>query len=252
MPRFAACVPRRAREDPGHPRESREFARGLTGAKDGLNGEARSARRSASASRRAIPRQRRPRMHRQTPLGALIRGIVSGAIGTAAMDMFLFSRYRRGGGERGLVEWESSAGMTSWEDAPAPAHVGNHRRGIVRPQTSADAGALGQQRDALGVRNRQRRPVRPRRWIAAGTANPLRVAVRSVGLGQRLRDPAGGQALRADLEVRRQDPRKGSERTPRVRPGHGRRTAFCFSTRRRWPPRSTRFWHAKAAFPPEE
>ena len=26
-------------------------------------------------------------MHRQTPLGALIRGIVAGAIGTAAMDI---------------------------------------------------------------------------------------------------------------------------------------------------------------------
>lgn len=63
-------------------------------------------------------------MHRQTPVGALIRGLVAGAIGTAAMDMFLFSRYRRGGGERRLSEWESSAGLTSWEDAPAPAHLG--------------------------------------------------------------------------------------------------------------------------------
>ena len=63
-------------------------------------------------------------MHRQTPVGAMIRGLVAGAIGTAAMDMFLFSRYRRSGGERPFAEWESSAGLTSWEDAPAPAHVG--------------------------------------------------------------------------------------------------------------------------------
>ena len=42
-------------------------------------------------------------------------GLFAGAIGTVAMDMFLFSRYRRGGGERGLVEWESSAGLTSWD-----------------------------------------------------------------------------------------------------------------------------------------
>jgi hypothetical protein len=190
-------------------------------------------------------------MHRQTPLGALIRGIVAGAIGTAAMDMFLFSRYRRGGGERGLVEWESSAGMTSWEDAPAPAHVGKRIvEGLFDLRLPPTRARLVNNVMHWGYGIANGGP--PRRWIAAGTANPLRVAVRSVGLGQQLRDPAGGQALRADLEVRRQDPRKGSERTPRVRPGHGRRTASCFSTRRRWPPRSTRFWHAKAAFPPEE
>ncbi len=63
-------------------------------------------------------------MPRQTPVGALIRGLVAGAIGTAAMDMFLFSRYRRGGGDRRFTKWESSAGLTSWKDAPAPAQVG--------------------------------------------------------------------------------------------------------------------------------
>ena len=40
------------------------------------------------------------------------------------MDAFLFARYRRNGGESGAKEWESSAGVTSWEEAPAPAHVG--------------------------------------------------------------------------------------------------------------------------------
>jgi hypothetical protein len=63
-------------------------------------------------------------MRRQTPIGALVRGLVAGAIGTAAMDAFLYARYRQGGGETGLAAWESSAGVTTWEDAPAPAHVG--------------------------------------------------------------------------------------------------------------------------------
>jgi Protein of unknown function (DUF1440) len=58
-----------------------------------------------------------------TPLGALIRGLVAGAIGTAAFDAFLFARYRQGGGETPFAEWEFSSGMT-WETAPAPAHVG--------------------------------------------------------------------------------------------------------------------------------
>jgi hypothetical protein len=40
------------------------------------------------------------------------------------MDSFLFARYRRDGGDSSLGEWESSAGVTTWDEAPAPAHVG--------------------------------------------------------------------------------------------------------------------------------
>jgi hypothetical protein len=40
------------------------------------------------------------------------------------MDTFLFARYRRNGGGSSAKEWEFSAGVTSWEQAPAPAHVG--------------------------------------------------------------------------------------------------------------------------------
>jgi hypothetical protein len=59
-----------------------------------------------------------------SPIGAVIRGIVAGVIGTAAMDALLFARYRRGGGDSPFAAWEFSSGITSWEDAPAPAHVG--------------------------------------------------------------------------------------------------------------------------------
>jgi hypothetical protein len=59
-----------------------------------------------------------------TPLGAVARGLVAGALGTATMDAFLFARYRRDGGGSSAWDWESSAGVTSWEEAPAPAHVG--------------------------------------------------------------------------------------------------------------------------------
>jgi hypothetical protein len=61
---------------------------------------------------------------RLTPLGALIRGAVAGAAGTAAMDAVLFARYRRGGGTSNAKEWELSDGLSGWEDAPAPAQVG--------------------------------------------------------------------------------------------------------------------------------
>ena len=59
-----------------------------------------------------------------TPVGAVARGILAGAAGTAAMDTLLFARYRRGGGADSAFAWESSAGVTNWEGAPAPAHVG--------------------------------------------------------------------------------------------------------------------------------
>jgi hypothetical protein len=60
----------------------------------------------------------------RTPVSAVATGLAAGAIGTAAMDALLFARYRRGGGETPLAQWESSAGLKSWEDAPAPAQVG--------------------------------------------------------------------------------------------------------------------------------
>lgn len=59
-----------------------------------------------------------------TPIGAIVRGIVAGAVGTAAMDALLFKRYRRGGGDESAGQWEFSEGLSSWEDAPAPAKVG--------------------------------------------------------------------------------------------------------------------------------
>jgi hypothetical protein len=59
-----------------------------------------------------------------TPLGALARGLIAGAVGTAAMDTLLYGRYRRGGGKEEAEEWEFSEGLSSWEDAPAPSLVG--------------------------------------------------------------------------------------------------------------------------------
>ena len=55
---------------------------------------------------------------------AVARGVAASALGTLAMDLFLYRRYRRDGGERGFGAWESSAGLASWDDAPAPAKVG--------------------------------------------------------------------------------------------------------------------------------
>jgi hypothetical protein len=57
-------------------------------------------------------------------LASIIRGASASAIGTLAMDTLLYRRYRNGGGESAFLAWESSAGLKSWEGAPAPALVG--------------------------------------------------------------------------------------------------------------------------------
>jgi hypothetical protein len=59
-----------------------------------------------------------------TPVGAVVGGLLSGAVGTAAMDTFLFVRYRLGGGKNSPEEWGFSEDLSGWEDAPAPAQVG--------------------------------------------------------------------------------------------------------------------------------
>jgi hypothetical protein len=65
-----------------------------------------------------------PIQGRQTPLGAITRGLAAGAIGTLAMDALLFARYKRGGGTERFAPWEFSSGLSSWDEAPAPALVG--------------------------------------------------------------------------------------------------------------------------------
>jgi uncharacterized protein DUF6789 len=63
-------------------------------------------------------------MHGPTPLGVVWRGLAAGAIGTTAMDLLWFYRYKRGGGEDGFIDWELSRGLASWEDAGPPAQIG--------------------------------------------------------------------------------------------------------------------------------
>lgn len=59
-----------------------------------------------------------------TPLGAILRGLVAGAVGTLAMDAVWYMRYHRGGGKEKFLDWELSTNLTSWDKAPAPALIG--------------------------------------------------------------------------------------------------------------------------------
>lgn len=63
-------------------------------------------------------------MRDRTPLGVAWRGLAAGALGTAAMDLLWFYRYKRDGGEDGFLDWEFSRGLARWEDAGPPAQIG--------------------------------------------------------------------------------------------------------------------------------
>lgn len=54
----------------------------------------------------------------------ITRGLLAAAIGTLAMDLVWYARYKRGGGESGFLDWEFSVGLNDWENASAPAKVG--------------------------------------------------------------------------------------------------------------------------------
>jgi hypothetical protein len=64
------------------------------------------------------------RSRRLTPIGAVSRGLVAGAVGTVAMDALLYAWYRRDNGKSDFAAWEFSSGLRSWDQAPAPAQVG--------------------------------------------------------------------------------------------------------------------------------
>jgi hypothetical protein len=75
-----------------------------------------------------------------TPLGAIGRGLVAGAVGTLAMDLLLHRRYRRGGGKQHFFAWEFPSGLSSWDEARVPGQVGlglEDRKQVTNQVTTA-------------------------------------------------------------------------------------------------------------------
>ena len=58
-----------------------------------------------------------------TPLGALARGALAGAVGTLVMDLVWYARYRRDGGKTAFIEWEFFT-KPDWDEVSAPGQVG--------------------------------------------------------------------------------------------------------------------------------
>jgi hypothetical protein len=71
----------------------------------------------------------------------LVAGAVAGAVGTAAMDLVLYRRYRRGGGKDSLWRWEFAGDVMSWDDASAPGQMGQKLERLVTHQDPPDAWA---------------------------------------------------------------------------------------------------------------
>jgi hypothetical protein len=80
-------------------------------------------------------------------------GALSGAVGTVAMDLLLYRRYRQEGGKDSAWWWESAEGVTSWDGASAPGQLGEKVERLVtgrpppdrwaRPTTNAVHWATG-------------------------------------------------------------------------------------------------------------
>lgn len=56
--------------------------------------------------------------------GVIRTGVIAGIVGTTAMDLVWYGRYRSGGGAASFPDWEFRSEIEGFEDAPAPARVG--------------------------------------------------------------------------------------------------------------------------------
>lgn len=67
-------------------------------------------------------------------------GAVGGALGTLAMDLVWYRRFRKGGGSQAFIDWETSDGTYGYEDAGAPARTAKAMAdmvGVDLPDSSA-------------------------------------------------------------------------------------------------------------------
>jgi hypothetical protein len=54
--------------------------------------------------------------------GALV-GAISGAVGTGAMDLVWYRRFRKGGGDQGFYAWETGKSIKGWDEVSDPGKV---------------------------------------------------------------------------------------------------------------------------------
>jgi hypothetical protein len=65
-------------------------------------------------------------------------GALAGAVGTGAMDLYLYRRYRRAGGNDSLWQWEFAGNVTNWDQASAPGQLGEKLERLVTGRPPPD------------------------------------------------------------------------------------------------------------------
>jgi len=68
-------------------------------------------------------------------------GAAAGAVGTAAMDVLLYRRYRRDGGKESFWRWELAVGVMDWDEASAPGQLGRKVERFVTGRPPPDSWA---------------------------------------------------------------------------------------------------------------
>lgn len=78
----------------------------------------------------------------QTPLRVVTCGAIAGAVGTIAMDLVWYRRYKQGGGDKGFLEWEFVT-KPDWDEVSVPGQVGKRvLEGFLQRELPAEAAPL--------------------------------------------------------------------------------------------------------------
>ena len=133
-----------------------------------------------------------------TPVGAIARGAAAGLIGTLAMDVWQYTRYRREHGTEQFPQWELSSDVTAWDKAPAPAQVGRRIvEGLFERKLPDSRAALvnNVMHWGYGVSGAVAYGVIAA--FAPQTSSQLRADTRNRDVGRKLRHPAGDAPVQA-------------------------------------------------------
>jgi hypothetical protein len=77
------------------------------------------------------------------PLRIVLRGLAAGAVGTTALDLVWFYRYKRDGGTDSFIDWEFSRKLAGWDDAGAPGQIGKRLfEGVLRQELPDERAGL--------------------------------------------------------------------------------------------------------------